>query len=78
MKPLSLFTADGGRLGRRLLAWLTSTGLLVLGYVGEDTWLVVTCVFIGAEVAQKGVSAWQSRPAESQSMPARPLPDSGR
>jgi hypothetical protein len=68
MKPLSLFTADGGRLGRRLLAWATSTVLLVLGYVGEDTWLVVTCVFIGAEVAQKGVTAWQQKPAQARPM----------
>jgi len=68
VKPLSLFAADGGRLGRRLLAWLTATVLLVLGYVGEDTWLVVCCVFIGAEVAQKGVQAWGEKPTQPRPM----------
>lgn len=38
---------------RRLLAFLISSGLLVGGYLSEDTWVWVALAFVGAESATR-------------------------
>lgn len=46
---------------RRLFAFIVATGLLLAEYIGEATWWQVCAVFIAAEVATKGLKAWESR-----------------
>jgi hypothetical protein len=38
---------------RRFLAWIVSCGLVVAGSIDGDAWVLVTVVFIGAEIAEK-------------------------
>jgi hypothetical protein len=63
---------------RRLLAWATGTVLLVTGYVSEMTWWQVTAIFMGMEVAGKGVAALERRyeyaHREALAMRQPPLP----
>jgi len=57
----ALFDPEARVSYRRLLAFATATALLLSGHVGEATWWQVCAVFIAAEVASKGVKAWESR-----------------
>ena len=38
---------------RRFLAWIVSCFLVVFGSIDGDAWVLVTVVFIGAEIAEK-------------------------
>ena len=46
---------------RRLFAFVVATLLLLGERIGEATWWQVCAVFIAAEVATKGLKAWESR-----------------
>lgn len=44
---------------RKLLVWLTATGLTLSGSVTSEDWVAVSLVYIGSEAAVDLASAWR-------------------
>ena len=55
--------------GRKFLAWVGTTGLLVTGQVSQETWLTVTLVFIGGTAVIDAVAVWRGSKAPPAGTP---------
>lgn len=45
---------------RKLLVWLTATGLALAGHLASEDWVAVALVYIGSEAAVDLASAWRN------------------
>jgi len=60
-KMLSTFFDPTSRISyRRLLCWSTGTGLLMVGRIDAETWLMLSLAFIAGEAVPKMMSALKS------------------
>ena len=46
---------------RKLLAWLTATGLLLFADLASSDWVIITTVYIGGQTIIDAVAEGQSR-----------------
>ena len=44
---------------RKLMVWLTATGLTLAGHVTSEDWVAVTLVYIGSQAAVDLVKVWK-------------------
>lgn len=47
-------------MSRKLLVWLTTTGLLLTDYVNNDQWVAIALAYIGSQGLADIAVAWKS------------------
>ena len=45
---------------RKLLVWLTNTGLLLAGSLNGDQWVAISLVYIGTQAAADIAAKWKN------------------
>lgn len=51
--------------GRKFIAWLASSAMMIGGVISEDSWLTLTLVYVGSQAAVDALASLRGKKAPS-------------